>query len=433
MKDEERIRCPVHDLIGFKKSRDEDVLLWQLLQTSTVQRLRRIKQLGFSEFVYPGATHSRLSHVLGAMQMARRMLDVFERNEAFGAVEDLASERKATLAAALLHDIGHGPYSHVFEEVCDSMGLEKKHEAYTLEFLETPEIKDPLTKAGVFDSTKRFFEEEPGYSVFNAVISSQMDCDRIDFLCRDRHHTGIRSAAIDLAWLFDSLRIEQVPIDDDSAQSEYSFVFEEKGLAVAEEFVIAYTKMYHNVYFHKTTRSVQHLIKDMLIEMLQKHSDRPELKNLRLLRFFRNNGDLSDYAALDDSSIMTLVHLAADNEWGLATELANRFLIRDTYKCFEIQPTATGNIGRNKLEKYRQALRDKGIYFIEDKLSHRSYKQHAVTDSNFLKNILIKKQGEFESLGSVSQLLREPASRVARLYFRSAEDRATAQIIFQSL
>jgi HD superfamily phosphohydrolase len=127
MKDEERIRCPIHDLIGFKRSRDEDVLLWNLIQTSSFQRLRRIKQLGFSEFVYPGATHSRFSHVLGAMQMARRMLDVFEKNQAFEDVENLPIERKATLAAALLHDLGHGPYSHVFEEVCSARGLKKKH------------------------------------------------------------------------------------------------------------------------------------------------------------------------------------------------------------------------------------------------------------------------------------------------------------------
>jgi HD superfamily phosphohydrolase len=197
MREEERIRCPVHDLISFKKSRKEDELLWDLLQTPIVQRLRRIKQLGFSEFVYPGATHSRLSHVLGAMQMARRMLDVFQRNDVFVEVENLEIEKTATLAAALLHDIGHGPYSHVFEEVCDEF-LAKAHESYTLEFLDHPSIKPKLEDAGVYDLTKRFFTTEPGYSAFNAIISSQMDCDRLDFLCRDRYHTGIRSATIDL-------------------------------------------------------------------------------------------------------------------------------------------------------------------------------------------------------------------------------------------
>ena len=185
MKEEERIRCPVHDLISFKKSNEEDVLLWGLLQTKAVQRLRRIKQLGFSEFVYPGATHSRLSHVLGAMQMARRMLDVFEKNNVFRDVADLKKERKSTLAAALLHDIGHGPYSHVFEELSEAMGIDKTHEEYTLELLETDEIRNSFQDAAVYESVKRFFTEEPGYSVFNAIISSQMDCDRLASYLKD--------------------------------------------------------------------------------------------------------------------------------------------------------------------------------------------------------------------------------------------------------
>lgn len=276
MKDEERIRCPVHDLIGFKRSRDEDVLLWNLIQTEPMQRLRRIKQLGFCEFVYPGATHSRFSHVLGAMHMARRMLDVLAKNQRLGEHENFTLDRRATLAAALLHDIGHGPYSHVFEEISDHFELAQDHETYTLELLDIPEIKDELVKFGVYEQTRRFFTEEPGYSVFNAIISSQMDCDRLDFLCRDRHHTGIRSDAIDLEWLFDSLRIEKIPVDDAGIATEYSFVFSEKGKTVAEEFVITYMKMYQNVYFHKTTRAVQYLVRDMLIEVLSEHTNRPE-------------------------------------------------------------------------------------------------------------------------------------------------------------
>jgi uncharacterized protein len=432
MKEEERIRCPVHDLISFKRSRTEDVLLWQLIQTPAIQRLRRIKQLGFSDFVYPGATHTRFAHVLGAMQMARRMLDVFEKNNALASTNELPIERTATLAAALLHDIGHGPYSHVFEEVCESLGHHKKHEAYTLELLDMPEIKIELERGGVHEKTKKFFEAEPGYSVFNAIISSQLDCDRLDFLCRDRHHTGIRSAAIDLAWLFDSLQIEKVPVDDDGIASEYGFVFSEKGLAVAEEFVIAYMKMYHTVYFHKATRGVQHLVKDMLLELLKNSSDRPEIKNLSFVKFFHGQNTLSDYLALDDSSVLAVAHIAAENEWGLGSDLARRFLKRENYKCFELPSTSTGNIGRKKLERFRAALQEKGLYFIEDIVSHRNYKQHAVTDTSFLKNLLIKKDGEYESLGHVSSLLTGPVARVARIYFRSDQDREAAKSAFQT-
>jgi HD superfamily phosphohydrolase len=286
MKEEERIRCPIHDLISFKRSHPEDQLLWSLLQTPAVQRLRRIKQLGFSEFVYPGATHTRFSHVLGAMQMARRMLDAFEKDDIFKEVVNLKEERMATLAAALLHDIGHGPYSHVFEETCAEIGIDKDHESYTRDLLDTPEVKTELDKAGAYEGAKKFFSKEPGYSVFNAVISSQLDCDRLDFLCRDRHHTGIRSAAIDLEWLFDSLRIEKVIIDDDEATPRaYAFVFKEKGLAVAEEFVIAYMKMYDNVYFHKTTRGVQHLVKEMLLDVHKDWIGEAAIRDLPLIRF----------------------------------------------------------------------------------------------------------------------------------------------------
>jgi HD superfamily phosphohydrolase len=191
--------------------------------------------------------------------------------------------------------------------------------------------------------------------------------------------------------------------------------------------------MYHSVYFHKATRGIQHLMKDMLHEIIGRHHADPAFKDLGLMRFFQNKGTLADYEALDDSSVLVVAHIASEKELGLASDLAKRFLRRDNYKCLEIPSTATGNIGRNKLEKFRTALRNENIYFIEDIISHRSYKQHEVTDSGFLKNILIKKDGEIESLGSVSLLLTEPAPRVARIYFRSESDRDRAQAIFRGL
>ncbi|QAY95100.1 hypothetical protein CWB41_04630 [Methylovirgula ligni] len=433
MKEEERVRCPIHDLINFKRSRDEDILLWKLVQTSAIQRLRRIKQLGFSEFVYPGASHTRFSHVLGAMHMARRMLDVFAKNEAMEISADLPINRKATLAAALLHDVGHGPFSHVFEEISDHFGVGRDHESYTLDIIDSPEIKEILTEYGVYEKTRQFFAKEPGYSVFNAVISSQMDCDRLDFLCRDRYHTGIRSAAIDLEWLFDSLRIEQVPVDDEGHVHQYSFVLAEKGLAVAEEFVIAYMQMYHTVYFHKATRGIQFLVHDMLVALLGESETIPQMRATTLSNFIHNGGELATYMQLDDSSILALAHMAAENNWGHGTTLARRFLNRDSYKCFEIPSTVSGNVPRSKLERFRTALQTENIYFIEDIISHRSYKQHAVTDPNFLKNILIKKDGEIESLGNVSGFLRAPAPRVARIYFANSGARDRARVVYQGL
>ncbi|MGD9542606.1 MAG: HD domain-containing protein [Methylocystis sp.] len=198
----QRIRDPIHNLISFSGA--DDQLLCSLIESRPVQRLRRIKQLGFSEFVYPGATHTRFSHVLGAMQMARRMLTAFERSHAIEIEEDHGSKRRATIAAALLHDVGHGPYSHVFEELCGEFGVGKEHEEWTLEIIERTEIADVLKKFGLYDEVKCFFASEKLYTPYSAIISSQMDCDRLDFLCRDRYFCGLRSSFIDLEWLFDS-------------------------------------------------------------------------------------------------------------------------------------------------------------------------------------------------------------------------------------
>jgi len=435
MKEEERIRCPIHDLIGFKRKRKEDILLWTLIQTRPMQRLRRIKQLGFSEFVYPGATHTRFSHVVGAMQMSRRMLDVLQRNQP----DQTASENDilSTLAAALLHDIGHGPYSHVFEDISEHFQISESHEAYTRALIDRTEISGILNDYDILEKTKRFFVKEPGYTLYNAVISSQIDCDRLDFLARDRHHTGVRSAVVDLEWLFDSLRIEKVDIDDSGAVKEYSFVFKEKGLVVVEEFVLAYMSMYKNVYFHKTTRAVQHMIRDILIDVIENHSDEPAVTSLPIIQFFSRRADsienkLDLYLELDDASLIDVVKLSARKNWGLATELARRFFSRDLYKCFELQNTESGSVPRRKLEKFRTALTENGIYFVEDILSHRSYKQYAVTDSNFLKNILIWKGNEIESLGTVSDILKVPAKRTARIYFRNSTDRDSALAIYAS-
>lgn len=332
MKYFERIRDPVHDLISFNSSIDDDQLIFELLGLPTLQRLRRIKQLGFSDFVYPGATHSRFSHVLGAMQMARRMLDVFQKNRVITGLSDI--DRRATLAAALLHDVGHGPYSHVFEEIAEELGHTKSHEMYTLELIDSEEVKSVLEKFGVFEATRRFFSKEPGDHIANTIISSQLDCDRIDFLCRDRYHCGVRSAQIDLAWLFDSLSIQSVLVDDRSDASQYAFVFEGKGLTVAEQFVIAYMEMYKNVYFHKTTRGVQHLVKEIIRISYRDYRDHPSIKENRLLSYLDGNKDLEFYKRLDDGTVLSLIHACSDSSVGRARDFSNRFLNRHLLKMF---------------------------------------------------------------------------------------------------
>ena len=127
MVNDQRIRDPIHNLIKFSADSEDDQVLWELIQSRPIQRLRRIKQLGFSDFVYPGASHSRLSHSLGALEMARRMLSVLTKNQVIRSEDsEFKLWHRATLCAALLHDVGHGPFSHVFESLSKKLGIETR-------------------------------------------------------------------------------------------------------------------------------------------------------------------------------------------------------------------------------------------------------------------------------------------------------------------
>lgn len=428
---DQRIRDPIHNLVSFSPKRHGDETLWRLVQTPALQRLRRIKQLGFSEFVYPGATHSRFSHVLGAMQMARRMLDVFERNAVFENNKNHERKRLATTAAALLHDVGHGPYSHVFEEVSADLKLDKSHETYTEEIIGQTEIKKILDDEGILSDTLAFFAE-PGHDPYTRIISSQMDCDRLDFLVRDRYHTGIRSASIDLEWLFDSLRIEEVPIDPVRGLKAYSFVVLPKGVSVVEEFVLAYMKMYQNIYFHKATRAVQHMVSDIISQTASTDMrNKKQLKNHPIIKFFRSKAyrKLDNYLALDDSAVMSLIRIVADNRFGAVSKLAQRYFNRDTYKCIELPTSPSGEIRKGASAKFIDALKEKKIFFFDDRVPAKEYKQYDVMDENYLKNILVKRDGEFESLGQISEITKNPPAKKIRLYFRTREDRDKAQAL----
>jgi len=432
MKKDQRIRDPVHNLIAFSEKHDDDKLLWDLLDTPAVQRLRRIKQLGFSEFVYPGATHTRFSHVLGAMQMARRMLAVFERNQVFDG-SDHAQRRRDTLAAALLHDIGHGPYSHVFEEISASLGLKKDHEKYTDELIKETEVSKILKDYGCFDGVLKFFSEEPGSDPYSAIISSQMDCDRLDFLVRDRYHTGLRSATIDLEWLFDSLRIEKVSVDLKSDAAMYAFVVLPKGVTVAEEFVLSYLKMYQNVYFHKATRAIQFMAKDIVSDAVKLHADAAALKDHPLVRFYvKKSESLDEYIRLDDASVVSLIQLVAEGSFGETSALAKRYLRRDIYKGIDLPTTPDGNVAQQHAASFKAALQAEGIRHQIDIVPQKTYKQYDVMDESFVKNILVAQGGEYVALASISESVRLLPKKRARIYFNDDDSRERALKLLKS-
>jgi HD superfamily phosphohydrolase len=243
---EKIIRDPVHDVIAFRLEQRTDALLFRLLSTREVQRLRRIRQLGMASLAYPGADHSRYSHSLGVMETARKILEQLRRT--FYLAED---DVTACLAAALLHDVGHGPFSHVFERVS---GV--RHEVLTERAVLDADSDvrqvlaefDPRLPQRVVDLLR--CTATP--SVFCDVLSSQLDADRLDYLLRDNLMTGSRYGNYDLGWLLHALTIDE---------RSNRLAVNPKGISAVEAYLQARYHMYRNVYFHKVVRSAEAMVK----------------------------------------------------------------------------------------------------------------------------------------------------------------------------
>lgn len=437
---DQRIRDPIHNLIKFSKERSEDQILWRLVQTQEFQRLRRIRQLGFSDLVYPGATHTRFSHSLGAMQTARKMLAVFLRNRVVGDSGDPDNQlwQTATLCAALLHDVGHGPFSHVFEEVSKKCGIEIHHEDWTSKIINEGSVQAVLSSVpDLLPRTLSFFTQEPGNNLYSRIVSSQLDADRLDFLLRDKYFTGVHFGAIDPEWIFDCLRIEELLVEPDSEVRQFTFVVSAKGLAAIENYLYAYSELYSKVYFHKTTRAAQIMLQEILLATLTDPSVRAKLPEHDPVKQYFEAGrkpSLSHYLKMDDFALWNTISFIASADLGPATGLAQRLLTRDLYKCFDPPHKPDETLNPIQVNEFAAKLRKKEIPFFWDKIPEKGYKIYVGEGMVYLKNILVDNERDRKpaSISSLSRLVSQIADPPAtRFYFPSQADKEAAVALWQ--
>src|SRR5437764_7558421 len=243
---EKIIRDPVHDVIAFRLDRPADALLFRLINAAEFQRLRRIRQLGMASLAYPGADHSRYSHSLGVMQTARRMLGQLRHSVK---IDD--GEETVCLAACLLHDLGHGPFSHVFERVS---GV--SHEGITRRIILDDESDVYRTlvahNAALPSLVVELLEGRAARPFFCDVLASQLDADRFDYLLRDNLMTGSRYGSYDLVWLLHALTVH-------AGGGRLAVTW--KGVSAVEAYLQSRYHMYRNVYFHKVVRSAEGMVK----------------------------------------------------------------------------------------------------------------------------------------------------------------------------
>jgi HD superfamily phosphohydrolase len=209
----QRIRDTVHDLIEFGVS-DFEQMIWSLLNTPEFQRLRRIRQLGFSEFVFPGATHSRFAHSVGVFHTARQLAQHIEAKFA-GANQGRA---EAAMAAALVHDLGHGPFSHAFEAAAKKLVPKARHEEWTIEILRGDTAVASILESfrpGFRDEVAQLIEDDTPQDIYGSLVSSQFDADRLDYVRRDRAMCGVHHGVFDWSWIMANLEVDQIPLARD--------------------------------------------------------------------------------------------------------------------------------------------------------------------------------------------------------------------------
>ncbi len=273
---------PVHGYIEL------DDLVQDLLSTPQVQRLRRVKQLGFSNLVYPGANHTRFEHSLGAMHLAFMLT----RN-----LDSIEEEKKAEIkAAALLHDVGHGPFSHVTENVIYKY-TQHRHDDVK-EILGKGEIRDILGNHGI--SPRNLVKHIKGETSLGQILSSEIDVDRMDYLVRDAHYTGVAFGVVDYNRL-----INQMSFYEDRLVVNYG------GLKAAESLLVSRFWMNTSVYYHHVTR-ISEAMCSRAVEYMIENS---ELDPLRLRQ-------------MDDTDLIASMR----NATGYAGELSRLLDARKLYK-----------------------------------------------------------------------------------------------------
>ena len=343
------LRDPVFGLVSFES--DEERIIRKLVDAAEVQRLRRVRQLGVASLAFPGAEHTRFAHAIGAAFVMKQLiarLRSIQTDLPFW--QRLTSDRaRDALAAAMLHDTGHGPLSHLFE---DAIGEMPHHEAWTERIILDPSTEvhqaliseDPGMPARVAALVRG---EHPLPYLANAV-SGTFDVDRCDYLLRDAHATGVRYGVFDLDWLLRSLRM--MPTKDESSAPGLA-IDGAKGLPAIEAFLIARLFMFQQVYLHKATRSAEWMIRAVLARAAKRLSEGVRLPGVpKGIEQAARGGEvtLADYLDLDDGVLTVAMHAWESCSDAHLGDLTRRVRARKLHKTLELFGDQATEVGREK-------------------------------------------------------------------------------------
>lgn len=368
-------------------------LSFDLMNHPYVQRLRRISQLGLSHLVYPGAVHNRFHHAIGALHLMQESIAVLRAK----GVEISKDEAEGACAAILLHDVGHGPFSHALEH---SIVKGVHHE--DISALIMAKLNDEFN--GALDTAIAIFNDHHPKAFLHQLVSSQLDMDRMDYLARDSFYSGVAEGKIGSDRIIKMLAVEDNEI-----------VVEEKGIYSIEKFLMARRLMYWQVYLHRTVLCAEFMLMNALRrakELAQAGNaifTTPALgvfihESLDRAKFLADEQILQHFCDLDDSDVLTCLKVWQNHEDFVLSDLSRRIVHRDLFRI-ELQPES---FGEAEIENWtRQASNqldlpvDQAAYFIiNDRIRNQLYEYGGIT-------IQLKKGGLADFADASDQLSRE--------------------------
>ena len=355
------INDPVYGFITIP-----DALIFDVIEHPYFQRLRRIKQLGLTDYTYPSAQHTRFQHALGAMHLMGLAIGVLRSK----GIEINDDEARGLNLAILLHDVGHGPYSHTLEL---AIVRDLTHEDLSKLFL--AELNRQFN--GQLDLAYAIFNDTYHKKFLHQLVSSQLDMDRLDYLARDSFFTGVAEGVISYDRIIKMLTV----VGDE-------LVVEDKGIYSIEKFLISRRLMYWQVYLHKTVIAADQLLVNLLkrAKFLGEKGD-PLFATPAFEAFLRNNPTRTDFetdrrwldlfAQLDDFDVFASLKVWVSHPdpilSDLCENLVNRRLFRVEMQTQPFDPDYVAQVKQKTIEKYKLATEEIGYYFTCDKVENKAY------------------------------------------------------------
>jgi HD superfamily phosphohydrolase len=360
------IRDPLYDDFIIV---DDNLL--KVVEHYAFQRLRRISQLGLVSYIYPGATHTRFSHSLGVMHLITRAIEIMERK---GIKFD--NEIKLALKfCALVHDVGHGPFSHALEWTI----LNIRHEDITKMIIDR--IFRNVIGNEIADISIKILNNEFEKKFVNELISSQLDMDRLDYIRRDAFYCGVHYGIIDIWRILQTLTIT----------SDYKLAIEKKGKHAVEGYLVARYLMYWSVYFHKTNLSLQAMLSSIfnrLRDLIENNIKIELIRNLEIVikKGLSDDEGLNAFLSLEDGDMFYLFKIWLNSKDKVLSDLSRRLLNREIFKVYEEE------LSISQIEKIKSYLISNGFepkYYLIEKLAvDTAYEPYSISGDSNIRVIL---------------------------------------------